>query len=293
MNKINELAEEIYNILNHRQHRTGPKDLSKKEVLISNIRSRLENKEPIRFLQFWGGAKNPNLPTTIADSCEIETLNHLLKIHDEVRQYYNPGLLVTITTGDGRVEYANGISAVSTGQYHNSLSKIIHNPKYGGLFTLMPVSVLYARNKQFWTTLQATYNEVATAFDSTPLSDRLLRDGGSNISVLGNPKPYTAREAALRYISVMVTEERVGLYRQFEDYIRTFFIKFHSDYNSVYLKFLPDIKNPFLTSKCSLSFYTGSKGNITQPWQAVGKKERGKIIFISQKRMSQKGGSLV
>ncbi len=275
------LEERLYNIFTHREHRCGKKDATRKPAIIQNIRHRLDKELPIHFLQFWGGAKNPNLAISSADLCEERSLDHLFAIHNEVKKIYNPGLAITISTGDGRVKFANDIPKEDVEEYNDSFLKMLSNSKYEGIFNLKPVSVFYSENKSFWSTLKETYKEVNESFDSLPCIDRLLQDGSNNIKGLNLDR----REAALRYVSIMVTEERVKLYEEFEDHIRTFFIKFGSDYGAIYKKFLPDLESPFLTSKCGLSFYTGSKGNITQPWQAKAIVEDNKVLFLSQRRL--------
>jgi hypothetical protein len=37
----------------------------------------------------------------------------------------------------------------------------------------------------------------------------------------------------------------------------------------------------------SLFFYTGRKGNITQPWQAIGVKDGDNVIFASQTKLDK------
>ena len=282
------LAEKLYNLLTNKKHRFGKKDLSRKIDIVQNIRQYIEKGESIHFFQFWGGAKNPNLPVIKADLCERKSLDHLFNIHREVIEYYKPGLTIIISTGDGRVEYANRISKKSILAYNDSFSEMLSDSKYGGIFQLVPVSKLYEKKDLFWTMLDETYREINENIGLLTYFKKFLTNAGNNVNFQKTtPNQNDATEAALRYISLMITEEKIKLYEGFEDHIRTFFIKFNSNYSEMYKRFLPELKNPFLTSKCSLSFYTGSKGNITQPWQAMGVEENGQILFLSQKRLKE------
>ena len=78
-----------------------------------------------------------------------------------------------------------------------------------------------------------------------------------------------------------VAEEETMIFRDFDDCIRSFFIKYVPFYRQ-YIQDVNIIKPPL---DCFLIFFTGNKGNITQPWQAMGKKDGDNILFLSQERL--------
>ena len=155
-----ETAEKIYKILTHKKHRCGPLNDQRRLCLLNNISYRISKNEPIKIIQFWGGAKNPNLNRFDVDLCEEKTLEHLYEIHKEVKQVYPKGLSFVICTGDARVEYANNIQHQNTVIYHESFLKIINDKKFEGIFSIIPVSSLYSKNKSFWEILNETYLEI-------------------------------------------------------------------------------------------------------------------------------------
>lgn len=278
------LAGQIYKILTSKKHRCGGHDIARKERVVKNIEDRIFKNEPIKILQFWGGAKNPNLDKIEADLCEEKSLEHLFQIHKEISAIYPSGLLINICTGGKRVEFVNNIPHERVLTYHRTFSQIINKEKFHNIFYLIPISKLYGQSKEFWIILEKTYNEVKKTIDDFPPGelDRIFRDAGKNVFLNDSgPKEFQIREAAIKYISVMISEEKAKIYQPYENFIRSFFIKFSLDYGMFYEKYMPNQFDCFLTSKCSLYFYTEKKGNITQPWQAVWKNG----FFTSQEKL--------
>ena len=92
-----------------------------------------------------------------------------------------------------------------------------------------------------------------------------------------------SRDAARDYVIYRVAEEEAEIFRDFDDCIRAFFIK----YAPFYKKYIKDITKTKPRLDCAVTFYTGKKGNITQPWQAVGRRRGEEVLFLSQKRLNK------
>ena len=96
------------------------------------------------------------------------------------------------------------------------------------------------------------------------------------------------KAAARSYIVYRVAEEMAGIYNEYSDHIRCSFIRF-SPFYAFYNQYIDHIDSIRPSLGSVLHFYTGSKGNITQPWQALGCKEvdGGKrIVYISGERIN-------
>ena len=87
-------------------------------------------------------------------------------------------------------------------------------------------------------------------------------------------------ESAKDYVIFRAVEEEILTFKKFNDCVESFFIR----YIPFYKQYIEDTNNTKPNIDCSLFFFTGYKGNITQPWQAIGKIENEKVIFYSQER---------
>jgi len=94
------------------------------------------------------------------------------------------------------------------------------------------------------------------------------------------------QKAAKDYVIYRVAEEEAGIFRDFEGCIRAFFIR----YASFYRQYISDLDKTKPHLDCSLVFFTGCPGNVTQPWQAIGKKEGEKVLFLSQEKLKKPPG---
>ena len=102
---------------------------------------------------------------------------------------------------------------------------------------------------------------------------------------LGTNEYIDARsvQSAIDYVIYRVAEEETKIFRKYNGCIRSFFIK----YAPFYKQYIHNIDETMPHLDCSLIFFTGKKGNITQPWQAVGIKQDGKVVFLSQEKLKK------
>ena len=71
-NQILDTSDKIYKTPTHRKFRNVPlPDGERKRLVLENIIDKVSKNMPIKFLQFWGGSKNINLPIQEVDLCEI------------------------------------------------------------------------------------------------------------------------------------------------------------------------------------------------------------------------------
>lgn len=280
------IKQKIYQILTNRKFRTGPlPDKDTEEIIIKVISSKISEKSPIGLLQFWGGCKNPNLPYSSAGLCEESTLDNLKRLDTEIKTIYKPGLKIYISPGDKRVEEVNLIPEQKTKRYINSLSKITKKEKYCHLFTIVPVSTLYQKSKNFRRKLDEVEKRIKKDLDKDDNLERLTINARRNIFTddLTNENEIEIRalNSAKNYIVYRVAEEEAQIFIEFKDCLRSSFIRYKPFYQK-YIKNVDQIK-PYLNSY--LNFFTGKKGNVTQPWQAIAKRNKKEIIFLSQKKL--------
>ncbi len=287
--QILDTSEKIYKVLTQRRFRNGPlPDGERKRLVLENIIDKVDKNLPIKFLQFWGGSKNINLPVQEVDLCEEATLEQLSKMNEEVKKIYNQGLFFHIVPGDERVQIANRIPKDRTDKYVKSLVSLAN--KYSGLFQVTPVSVLYAK-KDFYNCFSITKDNLTEKIKETTNFKKLVKGATNNVSIIESgltEKDESCREAAINYSLVRATEEKVEIFDQFEDYIRSYFVKHIPFIQQIKLNF-DDIGMTKPKMERSLFFYTGRKGNITQPWQAIGVKDGENIIFASQTKLDKYG----
>ena len=280
-----ELAEKIYKILTNKKFRTGvlPAEYTKK-LILEKIENQLSKNLPIKLFQFWGGCKNPNLPVDCAELCEEATLDNLKRLNDEVVEIYKPGLKIFISPGDKRVQNVNKIPQKKTKNYVKTLTEI--TDKYENLFSIVPISDLYEKYSiDFNKCLAEAKEKIEKDIYYQPDFEKLTLNARKN--VFGKDLKSEdeilerSRDAAKDYIIYRVAEEEAEIFRDFNDCIRSFFIK----YIPFYKRYIKDINKTKPRLDCSLVFFTGKKGNITQPWQAVGKKDGDEVLFLSQNRL--------
>ena len=280
-----ELAEKIYKILTNKQFRAGalPSEYTKK-LILEKIENQLSKNLPIKLFQFWGGCKNPNLSVGCAELCEETTLDNLKKLSNEVVKVYKLGLKIFISPGDKRVQNVNKIPKEKTINYVKTLTEIAD--KYENLFSVIPISDLYEKYSiDFDKRLAEVKEKIEKDIYNQPDFEKLTLNARKN--VFGKDLKSEdeilerSRDAAKDYIIYRVAEEEAEIFRDFNDCIRSFFIK----YIPFYKRYIKDINKTKPRLDCSLVFFTGKKGNITQPWQAVGKKDGDEILFLSQNRL--------
>jgi hypothetical protein len=287
-NDDNLISENIYTILTQKNFRNGPLPSGKrKDLVLDNIKDKVSKNLPIKFLQFWGGSKNINLPVEETDLCEEATLTQLAKMNKEVKKVYEPGLFFHIIPGDERVQIANKIPKDRTDKYVKSLTKIAAT--YSGLFEVTPVSILYSK-KNFYEYFDLTKNSLNGKIILTSNFEKLVKGARNNVLRVDNVSEEEidnlSREAALNYSLVRAAEERVEIFKEFEDYIRSYFVKHIPFYEQIKLNYNNiEMTKPILER--SLFFFTSRKGNITQPWQAVGIKDGENVIFASQTKLAK------
>ncbi len=279
------LSEKIYRVLTNKKFRAKalPSE-DTKNLILEKINRKVSEKLPIKLLLAWGGCKNPNLPTDSAELCERATLDNLKSLNEEAVKIYKPGLKIYICPGDGRVQNVNSISKNKTEKYVKTLTDIVN--EYNGLFSVIPASVLYKKySNDFPAFLKRAEQDFADDIYSHPDFEKLVCNAGKNVfhKDLESEKEIEERNrnAAKNYIVYRVAEENAEIFREFDDCIRSFFIK----YAPFYKKYIKDISKTKPRLDCVLIFYTGKKGNITQPWQAVGVKHGEEILFLSQERL--------
>jgi len=283
-----ELSGKIYKILTNKKFRAGslPNEDTKKLVL-EKIECKLSKNLPIKIFQFWGGCKNPNLPIDYAELCEEATLDNLKRLYDEVTEIYKPGLKIFISPGDERVQNVNKVPKERTKNYVKMLMKIAN--KYNGLFSVVPISTLYRKySTDFDKHLIGVREKIEKDIYNQPDFDKLASNAKKNVfgkDLKSEGKILErSRNAAKDYIIYRIAEEEAEIFRDFNDCIRSFFIK----YIPFYKKYIKDISKTKPRLDCLLVFYTGKKGNITQPWQAVGVNDGEKVLFLSQERLKYK-----
>jgi len=279
------LAEKIYKILVNRKFRSGPVPSEESKIFIlDKIKSNIACNSPIKLFQFWGGCKNPNLPTDDAELCEKAAIDNLKKLSDEVSVIYKPGLKFYISPGDGRVQQVNRVPKIKTQKYVETLTKIAEG--YSGIFTVVPISTLYEKyHNEFNYCLEKAIQDFTNDIYQQPGFSKLVANARKNIFIgdIQNENKIIeeSREAAKDYVIYRVAEEEALIFREFDDCIRSFFIK----YAPFYKKYIKDISKTKPRLDHSLIFYTGRKGNITQPWQAIGQENEGEVLFLSQGRL--------
>ena len=273
--------------MTQRNFRNGPlPDEERKSLVLENIRDKVSKNLPVKFLQFWGGSKNVNLPIQEVDLCEESTLDQLSKMNEEVKKIYQPGLFFHIVPGDERVQIVNRIPKDRTNKYVKSLADLAK--KYGGLFKVTPVSVLYAK-KNFYECFNTTKDNLSEKIKQTTNFEKLVKGATNNVLIMEDSpeeKGLACREAALNYSLVRATEEKVEIFDEFADYIRSYFVKHIPFLQQIKLNF-EDVGMTKPKMERSLFFYTGRKGNITQPWQAVGIKDGDNVRFVSQTKINK------
>jgi hypothetical protein len=281
---MKQLSEQIYKILTHKKFRTGalpPDEI--KYLILEKIENKVSSELPIKLFQFWGGCKNPNLSVDTAELCEAATLENLSRINEEVIQIYKPGLKIFISPGDGRVQRVNKIPTEKTRRYVEALADIANG--YKGLFEIIPVSKLYDKySEEFLTLLKEVEERIAKDVFEQADFLKLVLNARKNVfsKALASEEKIMERSkiAAKDYVVYRVVEEEAKIFREYKDCIRSFFIK----YIPFYKKYIKDVSTTEPRLDCSLVFYTGGKGNITQPWQAVGIRNNDKVIFVSQSK---------
>lgn len=282
------VVECIYKILTRRDFRNGPlPERIRKDLVLKNIQEKVDKNLPIKFLQFWGGSKNINLSIQVTDLCEEATLENLSKMNDEVKKIYQPGLFFHIVPGDERVQIANKIPRDRTEKYVKTLINATN--KHPGLFQVTPVSVLYAK-KNFYEYFDITKQNLVEKIKLTSNFEKLVKGARNNLLMnKNNSEEMTDElciESALNYSLVRATEEKAEIFEEFNDYIRSYFVKHIPFYQQIKLNF-KDIGTTTPALERSLFFYTGRKGNITQPWQAIGVKDGENILFASQTKLDK------
>jgi len=280
------VVENIYKILTQRNFRNGPlPEETRKKLVLENIHDKVSKNLPIMFLQFWGGSKNINLPIQEIDLCEEATLSQLSKMNEEIKRVYKPGLFFHIVPGDERVQIANKIPVDRTVNYVKSLANLAE--KYQGLFKVTPVSILYEK-ENFYQHFDKTKQNLTEKIISTSNFTKLVKGARNNICLTGSETEESidesSKEAALNYSLVRANEEKAEIFKEFNDYIRSYFVKHIPFYQQIKLNF-EDVGMTKPNLERSLFFYTGRKGNITQPWQAIGIKEGDHVKFISQTKL--------
>ncbi|MBU1730079.1 hypothetical protein KJ557_00775, partial [Patescibacteria group bacterium] len=219
-----------------------------------------------------------------AELCEETTLDNLKKLSNEVVKVYKLGLKIFISPGDKRVQNVNKIPKEKTINYVKTLTEIAD--KYENLFSVIPISDLYEKYSiDFDKRLAEAKEKIEKDIYNQPDFEKLTLNARKN--VFGKDLKSEdeilerSRDAAKDYIIYRVAEEEAEIFRDFNDCIRSFFIK----YIPFYKRYIKDINKTKPRLDCSLVFFTGKKGNITQPWQAVGKKDGDEILFLSQNRL--------
>ena len=290
--EYSELTEEIYKILTNKKFRVGSLPLENtKNLILGKIERKISKNLPIKLFQFWGGCKNPNLPIDYAELCEEATLDNLKRLNDELVKIYKPGLKIYISPGDERVQKVNKIPKEKTEKYVKTLTEIVN--RYDGLFSVIPISVLYKRySADFLMHLTKTKQEITNDICSQPDFKKLVSNARKNVfgeDLESKSKIMErSREAAKDYIVYRVAEEKAEIFREFDDCIRSFFIK----YTPFYKRYIKDMSKTKPRLDCLLVFYTGKKGNITQPWQAIGRENNEELLFLSQERLKNSIKSL-
>ncbi len=284
---LDELANSIYKILTSRKFRAGTIPSEKtKQLILEKIKLKVSKNEPIELFQFWGGCKNPNLSIDYADLCEEATLDNLNRLNLEIKNTHPSGLKIWISPGDSRVERVNLIPHEKTLKYVRTLTTIAEQKKYNGLFTVVPLSTLYDKySTRFEETLIKVRGRISKDVENHKDFGKLIANAKKNVfgKELESEGKIKARSinSARDYVIYRITEEEANIFREFKDCIRSFFIKYIPFYKQ-YIKETDEII-PHLD--CSLVFFTGRKGNITQPWQAISREESGEILFLSQERL--------
>jgi hypothetical protein len=288
---MQETTASIYRTLVHKRFRSGPLPGSAQaSVLLETIRRQVEKDEPVKLFQFWGGCKNPNLPSQRADICEELTLKNLYNLHLAVREVYGPGLSITLFPGDMRISCVNGVAIETARRYVEDLDERARS--LSDIFSVVPVSSLYkSYAAEFEKALSDAEKCIGEEVLLHPGFETLRRNSQKNI--LRAPgcsdEAFMDRctRAARGYIVYRIAEEQARIYREYSEHIRCSFIRF-SPFFAFYRQYIFQIEELRPRLDSVLHFYTGSKGNITQPWQAMGTMlidEGKRMVFISGKRM--------
>lgn len=279
---------DIFCILTNKRFRAGPLPPEKvKEKILLKINEKVRNDLPIKLFQFWGSCKNPNLLENDVDICEEATLNNLFCLAEEVKKVYSPGLKICISPGDGRVEGVNNIPHEKTALYVKGLERIASQEKYKNLFTIVTVSSLYNKyHIEFNNKINGVRKRISEDIEKQPGFEKLVANAGKNIFITTENQDNKdikkqSIKSAKEYVIYRVAEEEVQIFRDFDDCIRSFFIK----YIPFYKQFIADINLTKPDLECSLVLYTGGKGNVSQPWQSVGIIENNKVKFLGQTKI--------
>lgn len=283
-------AQGIYRLLVHRRYRTGPlPTAAARQIALQKLEHNIREAQPISLFFFWGGSKNPYLPLQSADLCEQATLRQLKRLYLEVAQVYAPGLRFYLFPGDSRLHFVNQIPLAHTVDYVQTLKAIA--AAEADYFHVVPVSELYSRYAgPFTEHLQLAETQVTEAIFKQPLFEQLVHNAKKNIY----PHNLHSAEAlhqdcltsARKYIVYRLAEEKARIFRDYDDCIRCSLIKF-----SLFFAFYQGYLSMSETQPrldCVLHFYTGGKGNVTQPWQAVGEMQGDQVKFLSQERLQKR-----
>lgn len=280
------VIERVYHVLIAREFRAGPRPGAHvREHACRMIAARIASSEPVALLHFWGGCKNPNLPHYAADECEELSLQHLHDLHQAVSRVYGPGLVFHILLGDERVRRANGAPEERLQAYAASLEAIA--ARFNGRFNIVRVSTLIRRRAAaFRTCFENAERTYSATLLGQPDFDTLATNARKNLFI--SPETGESRlrdlsvEAARQYVLCRIAEEEAGLFRDYAGCLRSSFIR----YTQFYQRYI-DVERTDPRLDAGLVFFTGGKGNVTQPWQAVAHRAGGRVSFLTQKRLRE------
>ncbi|OPZ78032.1 MAG: Pyoverdine/dityrosine biosynthesis protein [Alphaproteobacteria bacterium ADurb.Bin438] len=310
--KTNEISEQIFKILTHRELRYGSiPDDNKKALIIENLNKSIEKNEPIKVLIGWAACKNKNLLHKNADMAEAKTIKNMKSHLDKINSIYNKGYEITIHHLDKRMADMNGFSMEETENYKKSLSEVLKKEGLEENVKIVSDKELIENNKEEFNKAYEKANKEITIerLRQAPAYDIHMKNAVHN-NFKGESNEVI-EESLRKMVVYKVAEIESGILKDVPYDVRIFFKsgvvkEGEVPESAIYQHFA---KNPYKQSfntKATLNCYTGSKGNAKQPWMSHGilveqngdisiskslseEKEGAKIRFFSQSELAERG----
>ncbi len=291
-----DIIEKIYKIITSKSIRQGPlPDIIRKEAILTNIQNTVQNNQPIKVLIGWGACKNLNLPYQNPDMTEVATIS-FLKFHlDKIKDIYTPGYNIIIQHLDTRMCSMNGFSDDGAREYKGGLKELLLKYRLFDNISIVSDSELL-KNHDDW---EIKYHQI----ENRVTVEDVINSEGFSFHIENAKRNNPCDTALAKLISSLrkmvifkILEIELGLLNHPETQydIRIFFKKEDPKIN-IYRDF---IKTPYehgFNISSIIYTFTGSKGNVTQPWQAYSTAQNldQKILFISQSKMEKDKNSII
>lgn len=223
--------------------------------LLATIQAAMDAGQPIPLTLIHGPLKNRNnVGYQHPDWAEWFTYCQLHRVGCAVKQFYAPGLTITLLLDDARSEMANGMIPTVCDDYRAALTKFIKDAGFGGLIqhveSLRPVyeSPTWATHIERATTIiEGWWNDPAHASRKEVFRLHAERNSHGLEALSEGDRHAKTMAAAYRYCIAFTTEQLAGVWNRPE--ALTFLYNDYAGYAQL---------------------YTLRRGSVSQPWQGKG-----------------------